>query len=120
GFNVGIATTEGAFPYTGAEHANSYEVGLKKDLFDHTLQTNLALFYLDYRDFQAPVTIVDTSGGIGQSQSVFLNVPKAVSYGLELESIWSPIDHLQIMLTYAYNDAHISKLSGVVDPADPA
>src|SRR5206468_2205138 len=27
GFNVGIATTEGAFPYTGAEHANSYEVG---------------------------------------------------------------------------------------------
>ncbi|MFL5296773.1 MAG: TonB-dependent receptor [Phenylobacterium sp.] len=119
GFNVGIATTEGAFPYTGAEHANSYEVGLKKDLFDHTLQTNLALFYLDYRDFQAPVTIINTAGGIGQSQSVFLNVPKAVSYGLELEAIWAPIRNLNFMLTYAYNDAHITKLSGVVDPADP-
>jgi iron complex outermembrane receptor protein len=119
GFNVGISTTLGAQPYTGAEHANSYEVGLKKDMLDHRLQTNLAIFYLDYQDFQAPVTIVDTSGGIAQSQGVFLNVPKAVSYGLELETIWSPIDHLQLLLSYAYNDAHITDLKGVVDPADP-
>jgi iron complex outermembrane receptor protein len=119
GFNVGISTTLGAQPYTGAEHANSYEVGLKKDMLDHRLQTNLAVFYLDYQDFQAPVTIVDTSGGIAQSQGVFLNVPKAVSYGLELETIWSPIDHLQLLLSYAYNDAHITDLKGVVDPADP-
>ena len=119
GFNVGISTTEGGFPSTGAEHANAYEIGLKKDAFGHTLQTNLAVFYLDYRNFQAPVTIVDTSGGIGQSQGVFLNVPKALSYGVELETIWAPIDHLQFLLSYAYNDAHITKLSGVVDPADP-
>ena len=119
GFNVGISTTLGGRPFTGAEHANAYEVGLKKDMFQHTLQTNLAIFYLDYRDFQAPVTVIDTSGGIGQSQGVFLNVPKAVSYGLELETIWAPIDHLQILLSYAYNDAHITDLKGVVDPADP-
>jgi len=119
GFNVGISTTFGANPYTGAEHANAYEVGLKKEMFDHTLQTNLALFYLDYQDFQAPVTIIDTSGGIGQSQGVFLNVPKAVSYGIELETTWSPIDHLQLLLSYAFNDAHITDLKGVVDPADP-
>jgi iron complex outermembrane receptor protein len=119
GFNVGISTTLGARPYTGAESANNYEVGLKKQLFDRKLQTNLAVFYLDYRNFQAPVTVVDTSGGIGQSQGVFLNVPKAVSYGVEMEAIWAPIDHLQVMLTYAYNDAHITDLKGVVDPADP-
>jgi iron complex outermembrane receptor protein len=118
GFNVGISTTEGSSPYTGAEHANSYEIGLKKNI-GRKFQANLALFYLDYRDFQAPVTVVDTSGGVGQSQSVFLNVPKAVSYGVELESTWAPIDHLQVMLTYAYNDAHITDLKGVVDPADP-
>jgi iron complex outermembrane receptor protein len=118
GFNVGISTTMGSSPYTGAEHANSYEIGLKKNI-GRRFQANLALFYLDYRDFQAPVTIVDTSGGVGQSQGVFLNVPKAVSYGVELESTWAPIDHLQVMLTYAYNDAHITDLKGVVDPADP-
>jgi iron complex outermembrane receptor protein len=118
GFNVGISTTLGAFPYTGAEHANSYEVGLKKNI-GRTFQANIALYYLDYEDFQAPLTIVDTSGGIAQSQGVFLNVPKAVSYGVELETTWAPIDHLNITLTYAYNDAHITDLSGVVDPADP-
>jgi iron complex outermembrane receptor protein len=118
GFNVGISTTMGAFPYTGAEHANSYEIGLKKTI-GRTFQANVAVYYLDYRDFQAPLSIVDTSGGVAQSQSVFLNVPKAVSYGVELEANWAPIDHLQFMLTYAYNDAHITQLSGVVDPADP-
>ena len=119
GFNVGISTTEGPSPYTGPEHANNYEVGMKKDFLHHTLQTNVALFYLDYRDFQAPVTVPAVSGGVAQSQGVFLNVPKAVSYGLELESIWSPIDHLQIMLTYAYDNAHIKDLKNVIDPADP-
>ena len=119
GFNVGISTTLGSSPYTGPEHANNYEIGLKKDLFNHTLQTNLAIFYLDYQNFQAPVTIPAVSGGVAQSQGVFLNVPKAVSYGVELESIWSPIDHLQISLTYAYDDAHIKELRNVVDPADP-
>ncbi|HEX2815161.1 MAG TPA: TonB-dependent receptor, partial [Phenylobacterium sp.] len=119
GFNVGISTTEGASPSTGPEHANNYEVGLKKDMFDHTLQTNLAIFYLDYQDFQAPVTVPAVSGGVAQSQGVFLNVPKAVSYGVELETIWAPIDHLQILLSYAYDDAHITQLSGVIDPADP-
>jgi len=119
GFNVGISTTLGGFPATGPEHANNYEIGLKKDLFNHTLQTNLAIFYLDYQNFQAPVTIPAVSGGVAQSQGVFLNVPKAVSYGVELESIWSPIDHLQLILSYAYDDAHIKTLNNVIDPADP-
>jgi iron complex outermembrane recepter protein len=119
GFNVGISTTEGAFPETGPEHANNYEVGLKKDMFNHTLQTNLAIFYLDYQNFQAPVTVPAVGGGVAQPQGVFLNVPKAVSYGLELETIWSPIDHLQLLLSYAYDNAHIRDLKGVIDPADP-
>jgi iron complex outermembrane receptor protein len=120
GFNVGISTTEGAAPYTGPEHANNYEVGLKKSLFNHTLQTNLAIFYLDYQDFQAPVTVPAVGGDVTQPQGEFINVPKAVSYGIEMETIWSPIDHLQLMLTYAYNNAYITQLSGVIDPADPA
>jgi iron complex outermembrane receptor protein len=119
GFNVGISTTEGPSPYTGPEHANNYEIGLKKNLFNNTLQTNLAIYYLDYQNFQAPVTVPAVGGGVAQSQGVFLNVPKAVSYGVELETIWSPIDHLQFNLTYAYDDAHIKQLSGVIDPADP-
>jgi len=119
GFRVGIDTTEGGSPETGPEHANNFEVGLKKELFDRRLQTNLALFYLDYRDLQAPVTIPAVGGGLAQPQGVFLNVPKAVSYGVELESIWTPIDKLQVIFNYSFNDAHITRLTGVIDPADP-
>ena len=119
GFNVGISTTEGSSPYTGPEHSDAFEVGLKKDFFNHTLQTNMAVFYYNYEDLQAPVTVVNTLGGLGQSQGVFLNVPKAVSQGFELESIWAPIDHLRVSFNYSYNDAQIKQLKGVVDPNDP-
>ncbi|HEY2357675.1 MAG TPA: TonB-dependent receptor, partial [Phenylobacterium sp.] len=119
GFNVGISTTLGSSPYTGPEHSDAFEIGLKKDLLNHTLQTNIAVFYYNYEDLQAPVTIVNTQGGLAQSQGVFLNVPKAVSQGVEFESIWQPIDHLQVGLNYSYNDAHIKELKGVVDPNDP-
>jgi iron complex outermembrane receptor protein len=119
GFNVGITTTLGSSPYTGPEHSDAFEVGLKKDLFNHTLQTNLAVFYYNYQDLQAPLTIVNTQGGLAQSQGVFLNVPKAISQGVELETIWQPIDHLQVGFNYSYNDAHIKQLTGIIDPNDP-
>jgi iron complex outermembrane receptor protein len=119
GFNIGISTTEGGFPETGPEHANNYEVGFKKSLFNRSLTTDVALFYLDYQNLQAPVTIPANGGGLAQPQTEFFNVPKAVSYGVELEAMWTPIDRLNFQLTYAYNDAHITRGSGLVDPADP-
>jgi iron complex outermembrane recepter protein len=118
GFNIGNAGFFGANPETNPEHVNSFEIGLKKD-FGRTFQTNMALFYYDYSNMQVPISIVPTGGGIGTTQQVFFNVPKAVSQGFELESIWQPIDHLQILLNYSYLDAHVTKGSGVVDPADP-
>ena len=72
------------------ETVDSYEVGLKKD-FGRTLQTNIAVFYYDYSNYQAPISIVPTGGGVGTTQSVFFNIPKAVSQGFELESVWQPI-----------------------------
>ena len=44
-------------------------------------------------------------------------MPKAVSYGIELETIWQPIDHLQILANYSYLDAHV-KSGRAIDPAD--
>ncbi len=118
GFNLGNSAFFGANPETNPEHVNAFEIGMKKD-FGRTLQTNVAIFYYDYSNAQAPITIVPTSGGIGTVQTVFFNVPKSVSQGFELESIWQPIDHLQILFNYSYLDAHITRGSGVVDPADP-
>jgi iron complex outermembrane receptor protein len=119
GFNIGNGGFFGANPETNPEHVNAFEIGLKKD-FGRTFQANAAVFYYDYQSMQVPISIVPTTGGIGgTTQSVFFNVPKAVSQGFELESIWQPIDHLQILFNYSYLDAHVKAATGVVDPADP-
>ena len=118
GIFVGAGSTGGNFPGTGAEHLNDYEVGFKKD-FGRTLQTNIAAFYYDYEDFQAPLTVTNTSGGLSVNQSLFLNVPKAESYGIEFESTWAPIDNLKILFNYSWNPTKIKSLTNIVDPQDP-
>jgi iron complex outermembrane receptor protein len=119
GFRIGIDTTVGRFPNTDSEHSDAFEVGLKKN-FGRTFQANLAVFYYAYDNAQIPITVAATSGGVAQAQSIFYNIPKAVSQGVELETIWQPIDHLQILFNYSYLDAHVKESLGVVDPADPA
>lgn len=120
GFRIGIDTVLGASPTTDAEHADAYEVGFKKTFADLHLQTNAALFYYQYQNAQVPLTVSQTSGGLGQANSIFYNIPHAISQGFELETIWQPIDHLQILFNYSYNDAHITDSKGTIDPADPA
>lgn len=118
GFRLGIDTVLGASPQTDAEFADSFEVGLKKNFSN--LQTNMALFRYQYQDAQVPLSVASTSGGLAQAQAIFYNVPEAISQGFELETIWQPIDNLQILFNYSYLDAHVTKSNGVIDPADPA
>src|SRR5205085_11940125 len=47
------------------------------------------------------------------------NVPKSISKGFEAEITWIPIDNLQLLLSYSYNDAYI-KDGVALDTADPA
>jgi iron complex outermembrane receptor protein len=81
----------------------------------------VALFHYGYQNLQIPITVVGgaASAPVGTSQTVFLNVPKSVSQGIELETTWSPIDHLLLLFNYSYLDAHVEKGSAV-DFADPA
>ena len=45
-------------------------------------------------------------------------MPTSVSQGVELETTWTPIDHLSILFNYSYLDSTISK-GQAADPADP-
>lgn len=119
GFRIGIDTTIGPSPNTDPETADAFEFGLKKE-FGRTFQANLALFYTDYKNAQVPITVVQTAGGVAQAQPIFYNIPKAITQGVELETIWQPIDNFQVLFNYSYLDAHVEKALGVVDPADPA
>ncbi|MFI4974306.1 MAG: TonB-dependent receptor [Caulobacterales bacterium] len=117
GFNIGIFTVLSFEPWTDSEHVDSFEIGLKKT-FGHWLQLNAAAFYYSYQNLQIPISIAQTAGGLAQSETAFLNVPKALSQGIELETTWTPIDNLVVLFNYSYDDAHTVR--GVApDAEDP-
>jgi len=117
GYNIGIFTVLSFQPYTAAEHVNSFEIGAKHT-FGNFLTANAALFYYDYSDLQIPIATVQTAGGLSQSETNFYNVPKSVSEGFELETTWTPIEHLAILFNYSYLDSRVTGGSAP-DPADP-
>jgi iron complex outermembrane receptor protein len=117
GFNIGIFTVLSFQPWTDKETVDSFELGAKKTWNDW-LTTNAAIFYYKYHDLQIPLAVIQSAGGLAQSETAFLNIPESVSQGFELESTITPIDNLAILFNYSYNDAHVTE--GVAaDPADP-
>jgi len=108
-----------ADPKADKETVNSYEIGLKKNFSN--VQLNLALFYLDYRDLQAPVTVRVQSPTIpGQFVNVsqFVNVEKSVSKGVEFSAIWQPVQALRLSLDYGYNPTKIKESVLLLDVND--
>ena len=111
GFNAGTIAPQ---PESAPEHVDDYEIGLKKS-FGRTLTLDMALFYYTYSNAQVPVGV--NNGGITLTQ--FFNASKAHSDGFEFEGNWSPISHLNLALTYSYNDTAIDSActaSGLIAP----
>ncbi|HWF76702.1 MAG TPA: TonB-dependent receptor [Caulobacteraceae bacterium] len=117
GYNIGIFTVLSFQPWTDAEHVDSFEIGAKHT-FGHWLTADVAAFYYSYSNLQIPLSTIQTAGGLAQSETAFYNVPESVSEGVELETTWTPIDHLSILFNYSFNDAHVTRGQGA-DPADP-
>ncbi|HEX7946493.1 MAG TPA: TonB-dependent receptor, partial [Phenylobacterium sp.] len=115
GFRIGIDTSLGADPETKKETLDSFEIGLKTNI-GRTLQINGDIFYYEYSNAQVPLSQPSATAG-GTANSVLFNVPRAVTKGLEVETIWQPIDNLQILANYSYLDAEIRK-GLAVDGAD--
>ena len=111
----GTNGTFSAAPYALPEQADDFEAGLKKD-WTRRIQTNVTGFYEQYYDAQYPLTITQAQGpNIG----IFYNIPRSVIQGVEVETVFAPLDKLNILFTYAYLDAHITKGGPVTDPNDP-
>ena len=101
-----------AVPKADAEFANAYEIGIKKNF--PSLQVNAAVFYIDYRDLQAPVTVKVGPTNVSQ----FVNVAKSRSSGVELSAIWQPIQPLRLTVDYGYNPTKILKSVPLFDVND--
>jgi iron complex outermembrane receptor protein len=116
GFKGGGISPRPYFPQQilgfGPEELDAYEFGWKSRFFDRKVQANGAVFYNDYKGYQAtPTQCVDASGNIlplpygtpglcGQ----YLNVADARVKGAELELELYPIEHLSIDAAYSYLD----------------
>lgn len=102
-----------------SEQLIAYEVGYR-----HRPNTKFSidttLFYNDYSDIQS----YSSSGSQGASQ--FVNAIEGETYGLEITTVWSPLDWLETELNYSYinsrfNDSGLNSfnVSGVLEGSAP-
>jgi iron complex outermembrane receptor protein len=115
GFNS-ATTTLSASVTTKKEVIDAFEVGAKKN-FMGNLQVNASAFYYDYQDIQAVIQRYDEF--LRANVSEYTNLPKATIKGFELETIWQPINNLQINANYSYLDGEVKEGCCFVDPEDP-
>jgi iron complex outermembrane recepter protein len=100
------------------EEAKSWEAGIKADLFDRRLRTNVALFYVDYTDFQGPssttspdavAALVAQYGALGNSLkdnlSTFVQQSTDVrAKGIEVEVTAAPVRGVVLGGSVSYTD----------------
>jgi iron complex outermembrane receptor protein len=82
----------------------AYQLGLKTDFMDGKMRFNGAIFYYDYEDYQA-FTFSDGTPSIANAD--------AENVGAELELIYTPNDHWDVILGASFQD---SDVDGVETP----
>lgn len=102
---------DGNIPQYDPEEVINYEIGSKLDLLDNTLRINTALFYTEYDDRQ--LTSIGVNPLTGSIAARTVNAEESVIFGYELETIWLPIENLEITFNFAWNDGDIKKFSDV-------
>ncbi|BBD98432.1 TonB-dependent receptor [Sphingobium amiense] len=88
------------------EYVDTFEVGVKADLFDRRLRANLTGFYTDYRDMQlSQIYFINdpvTGSTVG---STIINAASSHIKGIEAELTAVPVTGLTLSAALAYLDA---------------
>src|SRR6185312_14283462 len=87
----------------GSDNLTNYEIGLKGSWLDGTLTTNLAAYYIDWRNIQVQ------ANRASDSVQFATNVGRAVSKGLEAEITITPVRGLELGLNGSLNDARVTE-----------
>ena len=103
---VGSASVKAQFD---PEFVNAFELGSKNTLMGGSLQLNATGFYYDYQGYQISKIVNRTS--------VNENV-NATVYGVELESVWSPVRNLKLNANVGYLDTKIASGVSSIDTMD--
>lgn len=114
-FNIASGEKSGGYnPVSGAvavasipvrpEEVTSYEFGLKNTALSGRLNTNLAVFYNDFEDYQAGVANPVIDGQVING-SVQVNAAEATLYGAEIEASFRATGNLLIRGSVTYVDS---------------
>jgi iron complex outermembrane receptor protein len=104
--------------YADPEYLNSYELGWKQSVGGR-FQLNTAVFFYDYKDFQAPLSVqLPSAPGTVIFATQFLNLDAEVK-GIEVETQWSPIDAVRLFVNASYVDSEITRGCCFQDTTDP-
>jgi outer membrane receptor protein involved in Fe transport len=82
----------------------NYELGFKSRYFHNRLQTNLNIFYIDWKHQQIYQPVIDSAGQT-QPGSMLKNAGRSESKGIELEFRGLPSTHTEAYLSFGYTDA---------------
>lgn len=98
-------------PFFGNERANNFEIGVKGSGFDGRLTTNIAAFYMDWKDIQLSVTDVDDTSPTFL-QTFTQNIGQADVKGIEADVTLIPVDNLTLNLAVGFLDAEFGDTPG--------
>lgn len=113
GFNGRVTSAVDIGPYN-PEFVDSFEVGLKSDLFDKHVRFNLSFFLNKWDNMQ--VNQVLYRGTPPQASSTILNAAKATTKGFEIETEIVPSRFFRINGTLGYLDAKYDKFTVQTSP----
>lgn len=109
GFNPGGGGVTGVPPTFKPEFVNAIEIGTKNTLLDRKLVFNLTGFIYDYKGYQVAKLV---------NQTVANENVDARIKGLEMETIFEPVDNLRFNANVGYLDTKI-KSGNSIDLFDP-
>ena len=89
------------------EVLTSYELGLKSEFFNRTLRINSAVYYYDYKDYQALIYTLSLN-------QLIVNAD-ATHKGAETEIEWAPNQAWRFGLGVSYVDAIVKHVPGLLD-----
>jgi iron complex outermembrane receptor protein len=119
GFNGRISRAEDLGPFD-PEYVDSFEVGLKTDLFDQTVRLNFAAFVNKWTDMQVNEVFFD--GDPPTAHSAIVNAGEATTQGFELEAQFAITDAFTLSASAGFLDATYDKFrvgSGPQCPPQP-
>jgi iron complex outermembrane recepter protein len=94
---------------TRPETADSYEAGVKTELFDRRLRFNLTGFYVKYKDLQKQLNVPLVVNGQPNQVTIFVNAASATVKGLEAEATARLFKGFQLRGVLGYQDASYDK-----------